>query len=382
VTSSDNERTKLDSDLTFSASFVDDLENDPKFVSALDKLEKDFVGSENIDKRQDKQPQGTHKTFSVGSSIKLRTNINNENKEIQRNINESNAKLSVNLIGQGKPTTSNKVKEVLVRNNVGNKTPVLASPVAQASNHGGHFKSFHDLSFDSPIDISTPQILKGKKTSTHLSSTKVPPSASKSRKSKSSQKVKTPQSTPRRSRNSSLSKPQCKKQVLAGLIPSSPNYTPSTSKVKVPVNRPPSEVNGQSDKPDTSEVADQSDFFRSLCVESESINVSHGGSVQENCGDEATGANSNDANSENTVKPKNVVNNGVVKRPKNTITDNRGVESQAREEQAVFGEGSGVKDTTCNNTGLEPQAENKSGMDISHVETFLPGSTVNIQPSK
>ncbi|KAH3724337.1 hypothetical protein DPMN_050153 [Dreissena polymorpha] len=120
-----------------------------------------------------------------------------------------------------------------------------------------HQPSFHDLSFASPVDISTPQIFRNNQSTTKEN--KDSPTDAKKAKTKNLSDSKKPRneraaesaplSTPRRSqRNSSKNN---RKQIL---------NTVTSPETAVSADR------------DTS--GDKSDFFKSLCVDNESIDES------------------------------------------------------------------------------------------------------------
>lgn len=223
-------------DLSFSSSFVNDLENNPNFGHALDKLEQDLRRSNN------------HKTGTCDNYIQVKqtdkqkftSSVVSENTAVCRNGGQTSRLSSLG-------------------DNAGNlQTPARSKGQGQPNSSA----SFCDLSFASPIDISTPQIFK----SSRHNSTKQGGISSTSRKvSKQSpssvasvKPVKTPQSTPRRSQRLSTKK----KRVLDGL---EFNISDTNSEAHQQV------TNKTEDKANSTKQ-NKSDFFKSLLAGDDSLN--------------------------------------------------------------------------------------------------------------
>lgn len=165
-------------DLSFSSSFVSDLENDPDLVLALDKIEQKYKENTKQDKVNLKNKTAQETTKREPLSTSARSSVKSHSTEsvfkVQRSAN----------------------------------TPKRSG----ATNSSGTNNSFCDLSFASPIDISTPQIFKSTKQSSSKS-VHVQLLSDKSSGKKTSHESKlSPDCTPRRSTQLSAKK----KKVLHG----------------------------------------------------------------------------------------------------------------------------------------------------------------------
>ena len=162
-------------DLSFSSSFVSDFEDDPNLVLALDQIEQQYKVSDATTKSTKPNPHNNVVDQAHTNATSKSATDFTVNNRATRNIGS-------------KSIASATVKNV--------QTPSRSKPTenARADN------SFCDLSFASPLEISTPQIFKNtkqeslKKTS-HSSKRK----ASSTSKRTPSRAQKTPDCTPRRS---------------------------------------------------------------------------------------------------------------------------------------------------------------------------------------
>ncbi|XP_052808033.1 DNA polymerase theta-like [Mya arenaria] len=271
-----------DVDLSFSSSFVSDLENDPGLASALDKLEKAYSTSDQS------SASNSHKQCTENSTAKL---VENATKYATNSCKPQNAHgkrpvSSKNSYSRESPGTSRKEIICNVNGSIKQNTNLLESVKTPLQNKGQkdalddkNFTSFHDLSFASPIDISTPQIFKINKSQTRKrrpsSSSNVSTSHTGCIKTRNISSTSTPLSTPRISRHKNSAGKIRKKQVLAGL-------TPPTSLTE-------SNASHQN----------KSDFFKSLCVDNDSVNESEV-DLKLNSGEPSNG---NAGRKDITVKP-------------------------------------------------------------------------------
>ncbi|XP_053395972.1 DNA polymerase theta-like [Mercenaria mercenaria] len=230
-------------ELSFSSSFAHDLDLDVDLMSALDKMETEYGSKVKGDKTTKTE------THTVNANI-----VSKHNEQNQSNITKKTTHLEFGK-GEIKTASLRNVKYQSTPARISNKINFVDVPVAENSISN----SFHDLSFASPMEISTPQIFKAKRSvssstrssasrKANLSATKK--SAEKNIKAVSKIKTSTPQFTPRRSlRTNSGQKRKNqlkKKRVLDGLEDS--------------------HTEGSKD-----ENPNKSDFFRSLMVENVSL---------------------------------------------------------------------------------------------------------------
>ena len=233
--------SKSGGDLTFSSSFTNDLDNDVDFMSALDKIETDYGNErrESASGEGNKNSKNKHERTKSTDKTSHRDYKNEQNK-YTANIQADN---------QCTPARISRIK-------VDPKVPV-----------GDHStsNSFHDLSFASPMEISTPLIFKKKRLSSSGTRSSTSKKANLSASKKSVDRIKTsvskivrtstPQVTPRRSLRSDSAKKgkntMKKKRVLDGLD------------------------DPQVAEDSTDNVSNKSDFFKSLLVDNISLEESN-----------------------------------------------------------------------------------------------------------